>query len=139
MFCPNCRAEYRPGFTRCSDCGVDLVREAPTVPLQSESPDFAPRGHFLAWFLPMASFYIFWLLGGLVPSITKNLVFLCFVIVSILAQNIGCIWMLFQSIRYEKRMTYYVLLSFVPFLFVWYYLERYLKRTETGRIPFAVR
>jgi hypothetical protein len=25
MFCPQCRAEYRPGFTRCSDCDVDLV------------------------------------------------------------------------------------------------------------------
>jgi hypothetical protein len=25
MFCPVCRAEYRTGFTRCADCGVDLV------------------------------------------------------------------------------------------------------------------
>jgi hypothetical protein len=29
MFCPKCRAEYRPGFTRCSDCDVDLVHEFP--------------------------------------------------------------------------------------------------------------
>ncbi len=29
MFCPECRAEYRPGFTRCSDCGVDLLHEVP--------------------------------------------------------------------------------------------------------------
>lgn len=27
MFCPECKAEYRPGFTRCSDCDVDLVWE----------------------------------------------------------------------------------------------------------------
>ena len=27
MFCPQCRAEYRPGFSRCSDCDVDLVEE----------------------------------------------------------------------------------------------------------------
>jgi hypothetical protein len=27
MFCPACRAEYRAGFTRCSDCDVDLVQE----------------------------------------------------------------------------------------------------------------
>jgi hypothetical protein len=27
MFCPLCRQEYRPGFTRCSDCDVDLVSE----------------------------------------------------------------------------------------------------------------
>jgi len=25
MFCPSCRVEYRQGFTRCADCGVDLV------------------------------------------------------------------------------------------------------------------
>jgi hypothetical protein len=29
MFCPQCRAEYRRGFTRCSDCDVDLVDELP--------------------------------------------------------------------------------------------------------------
>lgn len=29
MFCPECRTEYRPGFTRCSDCDVDLVHEIP--------------------------------------------------------------------------------------------------------------
>lgn len=29
MFCPECRAEYRPGFARCSDCDVDLVHEIP--------------------------------------------------------------------------------------------------------------
>ena len=25
MICPKCGAEYRPGFTRCADCEVDLV------------------------------------------------------------------------------------------------------------------
>ena len=34
MFCPQCRAEYRPGFTKCADCGVDLVT---TLPDRSES------------------------------------------------------------------------------------------------------
>lgn len=29
MFCPECRAEYRPGFTHCTDCDVDLVTELP--------------------------------------------------------------------------------------------------------------
>ncbi len=31
MFCPNCKAEYRPGFTKCSDCGVALVERMPEV------------------------------------------------------------------------------------------------------------
>jgi hypothetical protein len=28
-FCPNCRVEYRPGFSRCTDCEVDLVDGLP--------------------------------------------------------------------------------------------------------------
>ena len=27
MICPNCKNEYRPGFTRCATCQVDLVEE----------------------------------------------------------------------------------------------------------------
>jgi len=30
MFCPQCHVEYRPGFTHCTDCDVDLVEALPT-------------------------------------------------------------------------------------------------------------
>ena len=29
MFCPQCRAEYRHGFFRCSDCDISLVDQLP--------------------------------------------------------------------------------------------------------------
>jgi hypothetical protein len=29
MFCPECKAEYREGFEKCSDCNVDLVEQLP--------------------------------------------------------------------------------------------------------------
>jgi hypothetical protein len=32
MFCPVCKAEYRPGFTTCTDCNVELVQELSTKP-----------------------------------------------------------------------------------------------------------
>ncbi len=32
MFCLQCLTEYRPGFTRCADCGVDLVERLPEEP-----------------------------------------------------------------------------------------------------------
>ena len=37
MFCPQCNAEYRPGFTRCSDCDVDLVQDPPQYALAGKS------------------------------------------------------------------------------------------------------
>lgn len=29
MYCPNCRSEYRAGFTSCKDCNVALVADLP--------------------------------------------------------------------------------------------------------------
>lgn len=37
MFCPVCKAEYRPGFHRCADCDVELV-ESPGDPAQLQEP-----------------------------------------------------------------------------------------------------
>jgi len=31
MFCPQCKAEYRQGFTRCADCDVDLAYALPVT------------------------------------------------------------------------------------------------------------
>ncbi len=40
MFCPVCKAEYRPGFTHCSDCDVDLVSHLPAdVPTTAIPPE----------------------------------------------------------------------------------------------------
>ena len=37
MFCPACRVEYRSGFTRCTDCDVDLVQELPAEPVGTKT------------------------------------------------------------------------------------------------------
>ncbi len=34
MICPRCQAEYRPGFTHCVDCDVDLVWELPKTAVE---------------------------------------------------------------------------------------------------------
>jgi len=38
MFCPKCKAEYRPGFTRCADCDVELVWELPKTAIEPYAP-----------------------------------------------------------------------------------------------------
>jgi hypothetical protein len=37
MICPQCKAEYRQGFTVCADCDVDLVHELPKQAPQGEA------------------------------------------------------------------------------------------------------
>jgi len=39
MFCPECKAEYRQGFTICADCEVPLVYQLPSLSAVPEEPD----------------------------------------------------------------------------------------------------
>jgi hypothetical protein len=40
MFCPQCGSGYQEGFTRCSDCEVDLVATLPPEP--DHSAEYVP-------------------------------------------------------------------------------------------------
>lgn len=42
MICPRCNAEYRAGFTRCADCDVELVNDAPHFALTGHAPPPEP-------------------------------------------------------------------------------------------------
>ena len=136
MFCPNCRAEYRPGFPRCSDCEVDLVEVLPPQDPQDREmdengrPDLADTPYFLGWFIPMCVSLIFFF-GVLVrPSLIQNTRVLLFFMPLTLFSTIGSFWMIYQAVRYEGRIGKYVLLSLVPFMFVWYSLVRVPLRKE---------
>jgi Putative prokaryotic signal transducing protein len=39
MYCPKCGAEYRDGFTLCSDCDEALMNEPPAAP--AATPNFS--------------------------------------------------------------------------------------------------
>jgi len=45
MFCPVCRSGFQHGFTRCSDCDVDLVSTLP--------PEFDPAGQAETTYVPV--------------------------------------------------------------------------------------
>src|SRR6266702_342468 len=42
MICPQCNAEYRAGFTRCAECDVELVNDAPHYALAGQPPPVDP-------------------------------------------------------------------------------------------------
>ena len=44
MFCPQCKAEYREGFTRCSDCDVPLVASMGKEQEADDPPETVWRG-----------------------------------------------------------------------------------------------
>jgi hypothetical protein len=46
------------------------------------------------------------------------------VMVFFMGSPIGGFWMLYRSIRYEKKPLIYIILSFAPLAFLWYYFER---------------
>ena len=39
MFCPVCKSEYREGFTKCSDCGAELVNRLPDASSDADSEE----------------------------------------------------------------------------------------------------
>jgi hypothetical protein len=130
MLCPKCRAEYRPGFTRCSDCDVELVEELPPVDPQDPKldingrPDRAPTRVFLAWFLPMCIYLILFFGTWFRPVLFRNAFFALFLVSLVLVGNIGAFWMMYQAVRYERQVGKYVLPAFIPFMFVWYSIVR---------------
>jgi len=140
MFCPSCGAEYRAGFVQCSDCGVELVETLPQAeelhPQSSanDRPDEAPLSYFLAWFLPMGLYLVLFFLVILRPYLFRYSFVSAALFILSLASNTGAFWMLYQAIRYEKRVGRYVLLSFVPFMFIWYSLVRYPLRRDLPRL-----
>jgi hypothetical protein len=130
MFCPQCRAEYRPGFARCADCQIDLVEQfSPLSPQDREfdansNPLLAPKRFFLAWLLPMCV-YVLCVFGlSFKPQLLGTFYFGGFFVCYHVACVLGTLWMCYQAVRYEKRVGRYFLLAFVPFMFVWYSLVR---------------
>jgi hypothetical protein len=72
-----------------------------------------------------------------VGSITEvNLVRVAWVIVPVfMLQPFCALWMLYQVIRREaKPLPYVILALFVPFAFIWYYLERVRTGTATRQL-----
>lgn len=96
---------------------------------------------------PIRSYTLLWTLAILYAAIavvfwkTENPNTLAYVLWRICSSiaNIGILWMLYQSIRYEVYPLSFILLSFVPYSFVWYYRERYKRRRGVRRLPVAIR
>ena len=63
-----------------------------------------------------------WVVIG--PWFPKNPVVIFALAVFFGVPNLGAIWMLYVSVRFEQRPLPLVILAFVPYSFLWYYFER---------------
>ena len=100
---------------------------------------------------PVKSYSMIWALGGAylllcflglsLPGLSLAATELLTALLGLatLVANIGALWMLYQSVRYEIRPLLFCVLSIVPFSFVWYYYERSTKRQGVRRLPVAIR
>jgi hypothetical protein len=49
-------------------------------------------------------------------------------------QPFCALWMVYQAVRHEAKPSSYIVLAiFVPFAYVWYYIERFRLRKQTRR------
>ena len=71
------------------------------------------------------------------PFLFQNIYIVVFLMCFTFIASIGGFWIIYQAVRYEKRVGKYVLLSFIPFMFVWYSLVRLpLRREFQGKSDF---
>jgi len=136
MFCPRCQSEYREGFTHCADCDVALVHKVSKSKRQAES---TPTRHSVIWIPAMAIFYLLFFHMWFTRYPMENHILAVITIVFLMTNNIGTLWMIYQSIRYEKNVKRYFLLAFIPVMFLWYYLERYQYRNKSEQTPAGFR
>ena len=64
----------------------------------------------------------FWILT--MPGVPHNPVLMFLIIVVFVVSPFGSFWMLYMSVRHERRPLPMVLLAFIPYTFLWYYFER---------------
>jgi hypothetical protein len=94
----------------------------------------------LVWFAPTVGFYVLIFILMASPIAAKNnIVFFWLVFAYCFTSPFGSFWMLYQSIRFESSPLKYVILSFLPYAFLWYYFERVRNRTYLGRLPVSLR
>ena len=135
MFCPSCGADFRDGFTQCSDCDIPLVDALPEASWPTESaPSGLPPGEFLLWFIPLslvATLTPIILLSKLNPSRIHPLHIVVILVTAAVA--LGSFWMLVQVIDHEERAKSWIPFSIIPFMFLWYWLVRYRTRPKFVR------
>jgi hypothetical protein len=120
-----------------------VAQESAPEPIQSVWYDDPVESYALLWVICAVVFFfgLFFLATSIPVRPGSGLLTFAFGMFSIAASvgQFGTLWMIYQAVRYEVRPFRFVLLAFVPFAFVWYYVERYAKRRAASRLPVAIR
>ena len=129
--------------------GKEVVRQirensAPDKPLPGDLTyawlDEPVKSYSLIW-IGVAAYLFLGIMVVFSPGISRSVIslFEALAVMATFAEYLGVIWMFYQAARYEIRPFRFIILCFVPFSFIWYYFERYSKRTGVRRLPVAMR
>jgi len=128
---------------------AEIIRQIETNAIPQESLNLQPD--YLWLDDPVRSYRFLWLIAALdllvltlysymhLESLVDSIPHLFMSVAGFIA-HIGEFWMIYQAVRYEIRPLRFVIFALVvPFSFVWYFHERYSKRTSVRRLPVAMR
>lgn len=87
----------------------------------------------------MALGYILAMMPFAYPELAKGGVFLGLTLLVYTISPFGAFWMMYQAIRYERYPGKYVLLAFVPFLFIWYWQGRFRMRQSLEKLSVSAK
>lgn len=129
--------------------GKEVIRQiqetsAPEKPLPGDLTyawlDEPVKSYALIW-IGGAAYAFLAFMGVFSPDLNGNISsFLgAMLVLATLGEYVGLIWMFYQAARYEIRPFWFIILSLVPFSFIWYFFERYSRRTGVRRLPVAMR
>lgn len=125
MICPKCNSNYRDGFTKCSDCGLDLVektennvQELPKNILIYKYSAFSIVSLLVFFCL---FHFVFYGMGSLVLFFIASILILILTIIGIV-----------QMLRKKKHIVLFIAITLIPIILLSFFINTKVRSYENN-------